>query len=196
MTPNTLAGGAAGLSIFGTVLNASGQISQARALEQQAGMRSAEDIYEANQLTENAGQVFAASQRTAINQNLQTQYVASHALAVGAASGGGTGGSLIDTIAKINGMGTYRSMSALYEGQSQARQMEMQAAGKRYQASAEDASAENIKRALPLEVGATVLSGAANVGSMYAKYWAGPTGGNGGGGGTMASGARVNSGAM
>lgn len=69
-----------------------------------------------------AGIVVAASQRTAAEELRQSDLVASRALAVAAASGGGVSDpTVVDILARTRGEGVYRANVALYEGEERSR---------------------------------------------------------------------------
>jgi hypothetical protein len=89
--------------------------------------------FEAQQLETNAGQSVAASQRVAADQRLQSEYLASKAIAVAAASGGtATDPTVINVVSKIAGIGALNATMALYNGEEQARQQRAQAYATRF----------------------------------------------------------------
>lgn len=74
--------------------------------------------------------VVAASQRTAAEEVRQADLVASKALAVAAASGGGVSDpTMVDIIARTRGEGVYRANVALYEGAERSRAIRISGAG-------------------------------------------------------------------
>lgn len=140
-----LAGAAA---IGGTLLDAGGTIlgsrSQAKDLKRQA-----------NQFDDMAGNTRASSQRAAREERRQARLAASRGLAVAAASGGGASDpTVVNMMADLEGEGEYRALSAMYEGETQARQYEAEAKARRKEA-------KNVKRAGLLKAGSTILSSAA-----------------------------------
>lgn len=107
-----------------------------------AGQRkNVESQFEAEQMEQQAGQTIAASQRTALDQRRQANLLASRALALAAASGGGASDpTVVRIIAGIKGEGAYRSAVSLYRGEEEARKLNLGAQGKRYEgATAEEA---------------------------------------------------------
>jgi hypothetical protein len=77
-----------------------------------------------------AGIVVAASQRTAAEELRQADLVASRALAVAAASGGGVSDpTVVDILARTRGEGVYRANVALYEGEERSRAIRISGAG-------------------------------------------------------------------
>ena len=166
----TLAAVAPAMMAGSTVLQAGSLIAQNRATQAQAQARAQELGFEQQQLQQNAGQALAWGQRGAIVEQRNTDILASRALAVAGAQGGGAGGTVQTIIARIRGEGTYRAMSSLYEGQTQARALQLEAEGKGFEAANILASAQASKRALPLALAGTVLGGGANIASMFDRY--------------------------
>jgi hypothetical protein len=120
--------------------------------------------------------VVAASQRQAAEERRQADLVASRALAVAAASGGGVSDpTVVNIIARTRGEGVYRANVALYEGAERARSMRIEAAG------GGDFDASSSIRA---GVNAAALGRLSRAGlSLYAKYGlGGPDSGSGGSG--------------
>lgn len=114
------------LSTGGTILSAGSQIGAGI-----SARRAGE--YEAAQSGVAAGQAQAASHRTAAEVERRSKLLQSRALAVGAASGGGTGGTVMDLIAGIAGEGAYRSQLALFEGNDTARALNARGDAARFQ---------------------------------------------------------------
>lgn len=168
---------AAGPAMMGAsaVLSASGVMMQQRGMEFAASQRKAQADFQAEQLEQNANAAMATSERQSAIEQRNTTYLASRALAIGAGSGaGGTDPGLLSVTSRIVGEGTYRSMAALYEGKSQERQMRLQAAATTYGGEAGVLAAKAAAPAAGIAAGATLLGGTGNIGSMYARYWAGP----------------------
>jgi hypothetical protein len=154
-------GGASILKGFGGIMAGAGARSAGKAEQ-----RAAE--FQAQQLEQNAGQAVAASQRVAEEERRKAQLVASRALAVAAASGGGASDvSVQNIIAEIQGEGTYRAMTALYEGEERARQLRMGAAGKRFEGDIAAKSGRQKQMAYTIGgLGEMGIGGA----SLYMKY--------------------------
>lgn len=110
----------------------------------------------------------AIGQRQAIEENRQATLVASRALAVAAASGGGVSDpTMVRMISSARGEGAYRANVALYEGEAKARQMKFEAITGRtagYNAESEGYAAQQGYNL------AALGSGAKTVASLYAKY--------------------------
>jgi hypothetical protein len=125
---------AAGKSSAGNAAADVGQQQQAAAQYEAAQLREAAR-YEASQARTNAGQVIAASQRTAAEQRRQGELVQSRAIALAAAGGGSTtDAGVINLIAGNAGEIAYRSAVALYEGEDKARSLREQATAKEFSA--------------------------------------------------------------
>lgn len=103
----------------------SGRFARVKAEQQRVAMQ-----FEAEEAEKQAGQVLAISQQQAREEQRQGRYVASRALAVAAASGGGVSDpTIVNLIAKGKGEATYRANVALYQGEAKARQLRLQALG-------------------------------------------------------------------
>lgn len=112
------------MSQFGTALNVGGQFLGAlsHVRSGKAARQAAE--FEAEQLRQNAGQAQAAGQYAAEDAAMRTKLLASRALAVAAAGGGGASDpGVVSQIAGIAGEGAYRQALALYGGEERAREM-------------------------------------------------------------------------
>lgn len=122
--------------------------------------------FQADQLRQNAGQAQAAAQRDAISADRQDELIASRALAVAAASGGGASDpTVINLIAKNAAEGAYRKQMALYAGDDKARSMMIAADAADY--SGRSARVSGLMGA----AGSFINAGASNTGTgMFAKY--------------------------
>ncbi len=100
-----------------------------------AGNQAAEaGDFRAAQLRQMAGQAQAGAQRSAFFEDRQARYVASHALAAAAASGGGASDpSVINIMAGIAQEGAYRQQLALYQGDEKAQAMNLHADAAQYE---------------------------------------------------------------
>ena len=121
------------MKTIGTVFAGAGNFMAGSAARATGEAQKAEAEFEAQQLEQQGGQVFAASQRTAMEKVRQGKLVESRALALAAASGGGTGAGVMNLIADLHADAAYRSAVALYEGEDKQRQMMMAAGAKRYE---------------------------------------------------------------
>jgi len=131
--------------------------------------------FQAQQQEQNAGTAIAIAQRQAAEAKRQGRYVASRALAVLAASGGGASDpGAVRILANAEAEGAYRAQMAVYEGESKARALRMEAAAAR--ASGVNAEASAASRANAYLLGGT-SRGLTTAASLYQRY-----GGNGPGG--------------
>jgi hypothetical protein len=163
------------LMVAGTVMNAYGQYQSGQDAKSAAN-------YQANQLNVNAGQAKAASQVQAGLEARNTQLMVSRARAVAAASGGSADDPTVANImARIAGEGSFRQRTALYGGESQARQMNMQADALRYQG-------QQAAQAGKINAVSSLLKGGAQAYSMNTKYGGGLNGGTNGAGSMDGSG--------
>lgn len=138
----------------------------------EAERRAAE--FQALQLEQNAGQAVAASQRAAEEERRKARLVTSRALAVAAASGGGASDVTVqNVIANLDAEGAYRAMVALYEGEDKARQLNMAAAGKRYDGEVAARAGKQKQAAYTLSGLGSMATGGA---SLYMKYGRGGPG--------------------
>jgi len=156
------------LGLTGTLLQAQGYRSQGQSAKQQGQAEQQAANYRAEQLDQIAGQSIAASQRVAQEQRRQARLLASRALAVAAASGGGASDSSVTRIiADIHGEGAYRAAVALYEGEDRARQERMAASATRYEGELAAQSGSNAAKAGNIMALGSLLSGGM---SLYEKY--------------------------
>lgn len=100
----------------------------------------------------------AVSQNQAQERQRLARVVGSQQQAAFAASGGGLGGSAADVMAETAGRGELNAERELWQGETRARGLEDQAAITR-------AAAKASQRALPLQIGATILTGASSLSS-------------------------------
>lgn len=122
--------------------------------------QSRELKYEAAQLDQQAGQERASSQRGAMEQRRQARLLQSRALARAAATGGASDPTVVNILARLEGEGEYRALTALYEGEERARSAEMQAKARRKEA-------KNVKRAGLIHAGGQILQAGS---TMYGRY--------------------------
>lgn len=161
MDPMTMA------MVASTVLGTVGKLKEGDAAMKSGRRRQMAAEYQAEQLERNAGQEIAASQRTAIEDRRNATLAQSRALAVAAASGGGSDPTVVNLIARLAGEGTYRAMSSLYGGQERARSMRDQAAATRYSGEVAMDDARTARSAARFGAMTTAMTGAA---SMYSRF--------------------------
>lgn len=127
---------AAQYSAQGAELEAQGAEISGRTAQIVGARRRAAANFEADQLEQQAVQAVAAAQREAMDATRQARLVQSRQLALAAASGGGASDpTIVRLLASTAAEGAYRSASALYTGESNARGLRMQATAKRYEGS-------------------------------------------------------------
>jgi predicted methyltransferase len=159
------------MQVGGTLLSAygqkqSGSDAAATGLQQQQLAN-----YQAAQLRVNAGEAIASSQRSAQDIQRQTDYVASRALAVAAASGGGASDpTVVDLIARAAGEGAYRRSVALYQGEDKARALNAQASATEYGGQLAAEAGGKTQAASDIGAASTLAKGGA---SLFSKYGAG-----------------------
>lgn len=145
--PAILFGLGTAAQIGGTIIGAN---SEAKALKA-----------EAQQLETNAGLARASSQRKAMEEKRQGRIQQSRVLALTAASGAGASDpSVINALANMAGESEYAKNVALYEGETEARGYEAQAAMRRKDAKA-------TKKAGLFSAAGTLLSAGS---TMYDRY--------------------------
>lgn len=101
-----------------------GGMRQAQAIKAAGKAQMAEANYRAEQGRVAAGQERASAQRAMIEEGRRTRLAQSRAQAVTAAGGGGFDPSTLNIIAGLETEGRYASLSALYEGESRAQNLE------------------------------------------------------------------------
>lgn len=164
----------AALSIFGSITQAAGARQAGQAARDNAERQRVAAQFTAAQLEQQAGQSIAASQRQAAEQTRQATLLKSRALALAAASGAGASDpTIVNLMSRISGEGAYRSAVALYQGEEQARQSRLKAAGAIYEGDAAVAGGIDRQNAYNTSATASLLSGA---GSLFARYGMGGPG--------------------
>jgi len=154
-------------NVFAQIFQAWGNIEAGRTARIIAERRRVRAEFEAAEAEKAGILAFAIAQREAAEQKRQSRLVASRALAVAAASGGGVSDpTIVNILAGIEGEGAYRAQVALYEGQATARRYRIQAAVGR--GDALDIAAEGKSRefAYRTRAAGNLLRGA----SLYEKY--------------------------
>lgn len=127
--------------------------------------------FQSEQLRVNAGQAQAAAQRNAIDIERQTQLNASRALAVAASSGGGASDpTVVSLLAQNAADGAYRKAAALYEGEDQARALNLQAAGVDAGSRIAKENSKARQAAMLVDTAASAYGGYARGTSMRSKY--------------------------
>lgn len=164
VTPTSLGALASGLQITGQLYGAYEKAQYAEQLNKAAQ-------FQADQLKQNAGQARAASQHDAADIERQSQLVASRALAVAAAGGGGASDpGVLNIISRNAAEGAYRRAAALYQGEDRASAMESQAAATEYQGQINSRAAKKESIAQAGATTATLLNATAKNASMYQRF--------------------------
>jgi hypothetical protein len=164
------------LAVAGTVVGAVGTLvsAESQATAAKAAGKDANRVakWEAAQMERNAGQERAAAQREAIEERRQGRLAVSRARALAGASGAGVSDPTVTNIlADLASQGETNALTALWEGEESARNMEFGAAGRRYEGSqAQQAGAYTAKasrRAGYMSAVGTLLEGGSD---FYTKY--------------------------
>lgn len=141
------------LALAGTATSAIGTIAAGSAAQ-------ADAEFQAKQLEAKGQEEFAASQREAAEKRKDARLLLSRSQALAAASGAGTGGSVLENEQDIAGEGELQALSSLYAGESRKRGLYDQAAASRR-------SGKAAKMGSYFKAGGTLLSGA---GSAYSDW--------------------------
>lgn len=160
---------AAATAVVGTLVSGSMAASQAK-YEGKSQQQVAN--WQAKQLEQRAGQERAVSQRQSVEERRKAKLAQSRAMAVAAASGGGTDGSVASIMSRLQADGEFNAATAHYEGEEAARGLETQADATRLEGgmarSAGDYAARAYKRSSYISAAGTALSAGS---SFYTKYW-------------------------
>jgi len=177
----------AGVAVGGMAIQMAGAAQGASAARAAGRRQQQANAFVAAQMRQQAGQVVASSQRTAVEQERQATLLASRAVAVAAAGGGGvTDVGMRHIIGDIFGEGAYRASVALYQGKDKAQQLELGAEAKDYEGENAVLAANDKASAIMTQgIGSAIQTGA----SMFGKY-------GGGGPGTGSAGALTGNGWM
>lgn len=156
------------LRVGNTILETAGHLSSAKATALQSQRVKVSKDFETWQLQQQAAQEFAASQRLMMEELRNAQYVASRALAVAGASGGGVSDpTVMNIVTNIKSEGAYRAALALYDGEEKARTKRLAARITEIEGNDELAYGDYRKRAYQLEAIGALAEGAS---SLYARY--------------------------
>jgi hypothetical protein len=164
----------AGMQGAGTLLQMYGLKESGRAARKAAERNKIYAEFSAQETERDSGLAIALGQRAAMEEKRQSNFVASRALAVAAASGGSVSDpTIVKLLTNIKGEGAYRAGVAMYEGESQARKLRLKAISIR--AGAAEGVVEGVRqeRAYRLAAYGVGLGGAA---SLYSKYGRGGPG--------------------
>jgi hypothetical protein len=157
-------------------MNAGLQVAYGREVADAAGVT-------ADQIRQEGNDAAGAAQRAAIGEEERAKIVASRALAVAAASGGGASDpTVVNMIARIASEGAYRKSVALYRGQADAQNAQYKAELTEHEGKAARTRAYVNAAGSLFSAGTTLMTGAARGrnlevgGSMYDRFGGGGPG--------------------
>lgn len=160
------AGGA--LGVAGSIFQFMGQMEMGRAARIRGQQAAAMAEFNAWEATRQAGIAISISQRQAAEERRQANLVASRALAVAAASGGGVSDpTMVRIIANARGEGAVRAATSLYEGAATARRLRTEAITGRITSYEEAARGAATQQGLALTSMGTIAKEGV---SLYTKY--------------------------
>lgn len=155
-------------TVLGTAFDVIGLLDSGRGARLEGERRKVEAQFAKEQADQDAVTVFASSQRDAIEQNRQADIVASRALAVAAASGGGASDpSVMKVISEIKGEGALRASMALYEGEAHARKLRISGLMSQLEGDNAVVAGANKEQSYRFHALGSTLKGAA---SLYSRY--------------------------
>ena len=144
--------------------------------------------FNAHQAEIEAGTAQALAQRSAAEQRRQGDIIASRALAVAAASGGGASDpTMVNIIANIRGESVYRANVAFYEGEARARKLRLHAMTERVSGAEAVTEGANKELGYSLAAAGSAFKGAASISAkkivndipgLYGRYGMGGPGGD------------------
>lgn len=126
-----------------------------------AGAESRQLKSQAKQLKRNAGLSRASGQRSAIDTRREIDVVQSRALALAAASGADASDpTIINNIARLEGEGEYRAITALYNSEQEALVQQDEARSRLKEA-------KNVKKAGLIKFGSSLISAGSTLAGRY-----------------------------
>lgn len=159
------------LSILAMAQSAKGASQAKDAAQREGEAKKVAAEFEASQLEQRAGQTIAASQRSMQDVQRMGRLAESRALALAAASGGGASSpTVVNLIGNLAKEGAYRGAVELYKGEENARQLNLQAAARRFEGEAGLDLGYSRGRAYDTQGQASILSQA---GGLFGKYGGG-----------------------
>lgn len=153
------------LMVAGTAVQFIGGMKQASAIKAAGRAQLQEAEYRAALGRQIAGQQRATAQRAAIEESRQTKLAQSRAQAVGAAQGSAGDPSVLNLMAGIGAEGKYNALTAIYEGEDKAQQLESGADLALYEGQSAYRAAKSEASSKRLE---TIGKAAGSMFSMYA----------------------------
>jgi hypothetical protein len=163
-----VAGATMGLNAAGSVLQAQGTLAGGSYAKQAGDMQQVEANYQADQITQNASQAIASSQRQSLDTAMKTKLAISTARANAGASGVNAAvGSPAEAVGQLAQRGSYLAAMDMFNGKSTATGLLNQAAGVRYSGQIAELSGEEQQDASKLAALGTL---AGSAGSMMKQY--------------------------
>jgi hypothetical protein len=135
---------------------------------------AAGETFQANQLRQEASNAAGTGQRQSQDTQLQSQYIASRALAVAAAGGGGASDpGVVSLMARNAQVGAYKQSVALYQGQDKARALGLSAAAHDYQGKEIAFNSDLVAGSQTFGAATTLMSRDASNASLYKRFGGG-----------------------
>lgn len=158
---------ATSLGVAGAMLSGISNLVAGDAARQAGNATRGAAYYRAAQLEQNAGNTMAMGERQAADERLKATLLASRALAVAAASGGGASDPTVTKIiTDIAGRGAYNAGIALYNAEDEARKMTEGAAAERYSGDVAQMGGRQRQAAYQIGAAGRFAQGA----SLFSKY--------------------------
>ena len=162
--------------IASTAMTAVGTIAAGQAAKEQGELSKRASDFEAKQLDIKAKEEKAAGQREMFELRREKDVALSRLQTVGAASGftatDPTALALADEVAKY---GTYREQLAMFGGTQRERDLELAAAGRRFEGEQARLLGSARQRSSYFDAGGTILGGLSTMATKYAKRSSGST---------------------
>lgn len=160
-----------GATVLSSVMSASAQADAANAAAAEGVAQQQAANYEADQLKAKAIQERAMAQRERIQEQRDEARVLSNLQAAAAAGGGGaTDAGVLDLAGDIAQEGKYRADVKMYEGEERARSLEGSASLRRFEGEQSYQAGLVKQKAGKKQAFGTLLSGAGQGATLYAKY--------------------------
>lgn len=169
--PGTLMVTSMAATAVGGALSASSTLAGGNYAATAGKMQQAADVSKAAQLSENAGQALASSQRQMFDTQEKTRLAISTARARGGANGVDLSvGSPADVQGELAKRGSYHALMDMFNGQSAATGLTNQASASIYEGDLAEYEGEAKKSASELQAAGTLASAAGSMASTYGKF--------------------------
>lgn len=153
---------------IGSILSLVGTLSQASAMKAAGKASETIAMSQAKAMEQQAGQERASSQREALEARRQAKLVQSRARALAAAGGGDTSDpTVVNLLGDIDTEGELRALTALYQGEEKAKGLEYQAQVTKMGGIADYNVAKSKANAALVSTAGSIISQGS---SLYAKY--------------------------